>query len=74
VLHLAWIIRYPVPSMLDSGHNAASVVVLPSGSASALPDLGFPLFLSNLQVPTSHASLFLPMGVPFANFCSCRVS
>jgi hypothetical protein len=74
VLHLAWIIRYPVPPMPDPGHNAASVVVLSSRSASALPALGYPLFLSNLQAPASHASLFLPMGVPFANFCSCRVS
>ena len=65
---------YPVPSMHDPGHNAAFVDVLSFGSTSALPTLGFTLFLSNLQVHASHASLYLPMGVPFADFCSCRVS
>jgi hypothetical protein len=53
-----------VPSMPDPAHNAASVDVLSSGSASALPALGFTLFLSNLQVSASHATLF------FSNGCS----
>jgi hypothetical protein len=46
------------PSMLDPAHNAASVNVLPSGSTSTLPALGFPLFLSNLQLFVSHDTSF----------------
>jgi hypothetical protein len=65
---------YPVPSMPDPGHNAASIDVLPSLSVSALPAYGFPLFLFKLHVPSPRASLFLQMGVPFANFCTCSVS
>jgi hypothetical protein len=38
---------YPVPSMPDPGHNAASIDVLPSLSVSALPALGFPCSCSS---------------------------
>ena len=65
---------YRVPSMHDPAHNAASVNVLSSRSTSTLLALGFTLFLSKLQVSTSRATLFLPMGVPFDDFCTRRVS
>jgi hypothetical protein len=63
-----------VPSMLDPAHNAVSVNVLSSRSASTLLALGFPLIWSNLHVFAFHATLFLPMGVPFADFCIHRMS
>jgi hypothetical protein len=65
---------YPVPSVPDPSHNAASIGVLYSRSAPTLQALGFPLFLSNLHVSSSCATLFLPTGVPFADLCTCRVS
>lgn len=61
------------PSMLDPAHNATSINVLSSRSTLTLPALGFPLFLSNLQVFVSHATSLLPMGV-FAYFCVHKVS
>jgi|UPI0002208CA7 hypothetical protein len=64
----------PDPSTLVPAETVASTNVIASGSASAIPALGFPFFLSNLQVLVSCATLHLPMGFPFANFCFHRVS
>jgi hypothetical protein len=51
---------YPIPLMSGPDHNAASVDVPSSGSASRPPAFGFPSFRSHLQVCISllyHASI-----------------
>lgn len=63
---------YPVPSTPGPARDVASVSVLCSKRVLTL--LGFPLFLSNLQVYVSCAFLLLPMGVLFDDFCIRRAS
>jgi hypothetical protein len=60
---------YPIPLMPDPARDVASIGVLSSGSTSILLALGFPLFLSILQVCHPCTTMLLSMGVLFSDFC-----
>ena len=64
----------PGPSTLVPAQTSTSANVITSGSTSAVPALGFPLFLSNLQVLASPATLPLQMGVLIPYFYFDRLS
>jgi hypothetical protein len=64
------------PSVLVPASPVTSVGAAASGDVSAVPALGFPFFLMNLQVLVyvARITLHFPMGVLIANFCLSKVS
>jgi hypothetical protein len=62
------------PSTLVPAQTVVSANAITSRGVLVVAALGFPYFLSNLQVLVSHVTFHLPMGVLFANFCLHKVS